>query len=123
MSNIIEEKGMTALLESLLEKTRQKIADQGRIADARLLEMERELEQAVIDAHLDAEQDEELLIVSRIDELKDYLAAYLGDLEYWCGLDVESVNHYTNGTPEFASIKELREYYARLASLMKEQDR
>ena len=122
MSNIIEEKGMTALLESLLEKTRQKIADQGRIADARLLEMERELEQAVIDAHLD-EPDEELLIVSRIDELKDYLAAYLGDLEYWCGLDVESVNHYTNGTPEFASIKELREYHARLASLMKEQDR
>ena len=121
MSNIIEEKGMTALLESLLEKTRQKIADQGRIADARLLEKERSLEQAVIDAHLDAEQDEELLIVSRIDELKDYLAAYLGDLEYWCGLDVESVNHYTNGTPEFASIKELREYHARLASLMKEQ--
>jgi len=108
-------------LEAALEATRQKIADQGRIADARLLEKERSLEQAVIDAHLDAEQDEELLIVSRIDELKDYLAAYLGDLEYWCGLDVESVNHYTNGTPEFASIKELREYHARLASLMKEQ--
>ena len=41
-------------LEALLEATRQKIADQGRIADARLLEKERMLEQAVIDAHLDA---------------------------------------------------------------------
>ena len=41
-------------LEALLEATRQKIADQGRIADARLLDKERELEQAVIDAHLDA---------------------------------------------------------------------
>tara|TARA_R100001369_G_scaffold42851_1_gene69056 strand:- start:209 stop:385 length:177 start_codon:yes stop_codon:yes gene_type:complete len=57
MSNIIEEKGMPALLESLLEKTRQEIADQGQVVDATLLEMERELEQAVIDAHLDAEQD------------------------------------------------------------------
>lgn len=45
-------------LEVLLETTRQKIADQGRIADARLIEKERELEQAVIDAHDDAEQDE-----------------------------------------------------------------
>jgi len=41
-------------LEALLEATRKKIADQGRIADARLLDKERELEQAVIDAHLDA---------------------------------------------------------------------
>jgi len=53
MSNIIEEKGMTALLESLLEKTRQEIADQGQVVDATLLEMERELEQAVIEAYLD----------------------------------------------------------------------
>ena len=44
-------------LEVLLETTRQKIADQGRIADARLIEKERMLEQAVIDAHLDVEQD------------------------------------------------------------------
>ena len=41
-------------MEVLLEATRQKIADQGRIVDARLLEKERMLEQAVIDAHLDA---------------------------------------------------------------------
>jgi len=61
MSNIIEEKGMTALLESLLEKTRQEIAEQLSLVgksiqsiDPTLLEMERELEQAVIDAHLDA---------------------------------------------------------------------
>ncbi len=40
--------------EALLEATRQKIANQGRIADARLLDKERVLEQAVIDAHLDA---------------------------------------------------------------------
>jgi len=53
MSNIIEEKGMTALLESLLEKTRQEIADQGQVVDATLIEMERELEQAVIEAYLD----------------------------------------------------------------------
>ena len=46
-------------LEALLETTRQKIAEQGRIADARLLEKERMLEQAVIDAHLDAEQADE----------------------------------------------------------------
>jgi len=45
-------------LEVLLETTRQKIADQGRIADARLIEKERMLEQAVIDAHLDVEQDQ-----------------------------------------------------------------
>jgi hypothetical protein len=44
-------------MEAALEATRQQIATQGRIADARLIEKERELEQAVIDAHLDAEQD------------------------------------------------------------------
>ena len=44
-------------LEATLETTRQRIADQGRIVDARLLEKERLLEQAVIDTHLDAEND------------------------------------------------------------------
>ncbi len=38
-------------LEAALEATRQRIADQGRIADARLLEKERMLEQALADAH------------------------------------------------------------------------
>ena len=38
-------------LEALLEATRQKIADQGRIVDDRLLEKERMLEQALADAH------------------------------------------------------------------------
>ena len=38
-------------MEALLEATRQKIANQGRIADARLIEKERMLEQAVSDAH------------------------------------------------------------------------
>ena len=41
-------------MEALLEATRQKLADQGRVVDARLLDKERMLEQAVIDAHLDA---------------------------------------------------------------------
>jgi len=46
-------------MEALLEATRQKIVDQGRIADARLLEKERELEQAVIDAYLDKIRENE----------------------------------------------------------------
>ena len=39
------------ILEAALESTRQKIASQGRIVDARLLEKERMLEQALADAH------------------------------------------------------------------------
>ncbi len=46
-------------LEDLLETTRQQIADQGTTVDARLLEKERMLEQAVIDAHLDACDEEQ----------------------------------------------------------------
>ena len=38
-------------MEALLEATRQKIANQGRIVDARLMEKERMLEQALADAH------------------------------------------------------------------------
>ena len=34
-------------LEAMLEMVRQKIAEQGRIVDARLLEKERDLEQAI----------------------------------------------------------------------------
>lgn len=54
------------------------------------------------------------------DKLKQYLEAYLGDLEYWCGFrgDLESVNHYTSGTQEFSSIEELKEYTARLDFLI-----
>jgi len=36
-------------LEAMLEMVRQKIAEQGRIVDARLLEKERNLEQAIKD--------------------------------------------------------------------------
>ena len=43
----------TQELENLLEATRQRIAEQGLVVDARLLEKERMLEQAVIDAYLD----------------------------------------------------------------------
>lgn len=39
-------------MEALLEATRQKLAEQGRIVDARLLEKERMLEQAVINAQV-----------------------------------------------------------------------
>jgi len=46
-------------LEDLLEATRQRIADQGYIVDDRLLSKERMLEQAVIDAHLDACDEEQ----------------------------------------------------------------
>ena len=56
------------------------------------------------------------------DKLRMYLNAYLLDLEYWCGLDVGSVNHYTNGTREFSNIEELCEYKAELVSLMKENN-
>ena len=40
-------------LEDLLEETRQKIAAKGREADGELLDKERTLEQAVIEAYLD----------------------------------------------------------------------
>jgi len=56
------------------------------------------------------------------DELKVYLKNYLGDLQYWRGIDLESVNHYTNGTPEMESIEELKEYTARLFFLVKENE-
>ena len=58
------------------------------------------------------------------DELKDYLNAYLGDLDYWCGLerDLDSVNFYTNGTPEFVNTEDLKAYTARLVVLMREQN-
>jgi len=55
------------------------------------------------------------------DKLRIYLNAYLLDLEYWCGLDVGSVNHYTNGTREFSNIKELCKYKAELAYLMEQK--
>ena len=54
-------------------------------------------------------------------ETKAYLKNYLGDLQYWCGIDLESVNHYTNGTPEIESIEELREYTTRLTFLMENE--
>ena len=56
------------------------------------------------------------------DEIKAYLKAYRSDLQYWCGVDLACVNHYTNGTPEMGSIKELREYTARLTSLLEPKE-
>jgi len=57
-------------------------------------------------------------------DLKNYLEAYLGDLQYWCGFedDIESVNKYTSGTCEFSSIDELREYTIKLETLLEEHN-
>ena len=63
-------------LEALLEATRKKIADQGRIVDARLLDKERELEQAVIDAHLDAPLVEDGPLAMPQVTLQDLLTEY-----------------------------------------------
>lgn len=46
-------------IENLLEATRNRITEQGSIVDARLLEKERMLEQAVIDAYLDEQTKEQ----------------------------------------------------------------
>ena len=54
-------------MEALLEATRKKLAEQGRIVDARLMEKERMLEQAVIDAYL----DEPVTLQDLLTEYKD----------------------------------------------------
>jgi hypothetical protein len=54
-------------MEELLEATRKKLAAQGRIVDGRLLEKERMLEQAVIDAYL----DEPVTLQDLLTEYKD----------------------------------------------------
>ena len=55
------------------------------------------------------------------DELKQYLKNYLGDLRYWRGLDIESVNCYTSGTPPMRDEEQLAEYTSRLAGLLKKE--
>jgi len=62
-------------LEELLEATRKKLAEQGRIVDGRLLEKERMLEQAVIDAHLDALVEDGAIDMPQV-TLQDLLAEY-----------------------------------------------
>tara|TARA_R110001592_G_scaffold89106_1_gene262233 strand:+ start:2245 stop:2454 length:210 start_codon:yes stop_codon:yes gene_type:complete len=62
-------------MEELLEATRKKLAEQGRIVDARLLEKERMLEQAVIDAHLDALVEDGAIDMPQV-TLQDLLAEY-----------------------------------------------
>ena len=63
-------------MEALLEATRQKLADQGRVVDARLLDKERMLEQAVIDAHLDAPLVEDGYVDMPQVTLQDLLTEY-----------------------------------------------
>ena len=62
-------------MEELLEATRKKLAEQGRIVDGRLLEKERMLEQAVIDAHLDALVEDGAIDMPQV-TLQDLLAEY-----------------------------------------------
>lgn len=53
-------------------------------------------------------------------KLKYALTNYLLDLYHWQGIDLSSVNHYTDGTPEFASKEELRAYLQEVEKLVKE---
>ena len=56
------------------------------------------------------------------DEIKQYLKNYLRDLNYWSGLDYQSVNFYTDGTPTLESIEELKEYIKPLEDLLMDDD-
>ena len=56
------------------------------------------------------------------DELKEYLKNYLGDLRYWRGLDMDSVNHNTSGTPPMHNQEELATYTRRLEQLLKKEN-
>jgi hypothetical protein len=56
------------------------------------------------------------------DEIKQYLKNYLGDLQYWSGLDIESVNHYTNGTPTMESQEQFAAYIKPLEDLLTDED-
>jgi hypothetical protein len=56
------------------------------------------------------------------DEIRQYLKCYLGDLEYWSGLDIESVNYYTSGTPTMDSDAQLAAYIKPLEDLLKKED-
>ena len=55
------------------------------------------------------------------DEIKQYLKNYLGELRYWRGLDIDSVNHYTSGTPPMHNEEALATYTARLAELLEDE--
>ena len=55
------------------------------------------------------------------DELKQYLNNYLGDLRYWRGLDIDSVNYSTSGTPLMRNERELATYSRRLEQLLKKE--
>lgn len=55
-------------------------------------------------------------------KIKQYLTNYLGDLHYWSGVGLESVNHYTSGTPSMDSHAQLAAYIKPLEDLLKEED-
>ena len=56
------------------------------------------------------------------DEIKQYLKCYLGDLEYWSGLDIESVNYYTSGTPTMESEEQFAAYIKPLEDLLTNEE-
>jgi len=49
-------------------------------------------------------------------ELRPYAEAFLEHLEYWCDVDLESVNQYS--TLYFETEEDLKEYTARLRRLL-----
>ena len=68
-------------MEALLEVTRHKLAEQGRIVDGRLLSKKKMLEQAIIDAYQDAEmvvmiEDIAYAFLENKGNLTDYWKAY-----------------------------------------------
>ena len=56
------------------------------------------------------------------DEIKQYLKNYLGDLHWWSFMDIESVNHYTNGTPTIKSKEQFAAYIKPLEDLLMDDD-
>lgn len=54
----------------------------------------------------------------QMQQLLKFLKNYEQDLSYWRGIDLESVNTYTNGTPEFNNPVELTEYHQQLNRLI-----
>jgi len=59
-------------------------------------------------------------VKTRFMQIRETLSNYIADVNYWQSLDLSSVNHYTNGTPEFNSKEELKAYVQKLEKLLKD---
>lgn len=55
---------------------------------------------------------------SDYEKLMQFLVSYETDISYWKSLDLDSVNHYTSGTPVFHTDKELGDYSSDLSDLI-----